>query len=224
VIRGTRGPYNDGYKTIENIAVDNCVLWNDWGRALEIGASVVLDSMKNITFSNCYIPHFTSVAMDIQNCDRGIVKNVHFKNIFIEGQISDSLTLGTLPIFAKAWGKIIVLGIYGSFYSSDSVRGHIQDIHFNNIRLNRVEPTGVYHTEYDSTLIKKDDNYFIRDNIYFGDIKANSTRPVNVYLFGSDTSHMVNNIFIEDFYQNGQKLTDEQVIGKNKFVKNVFIR
>ena len=223
VIRGTKGPYNDGFKTIENIAVDSCVLWNDWGRALEIGASVVLDSMKNITFTNCYIPHFTSVAMDIQNCDRGTVKDVHFKNIYIEGQISDSLTLGTLPIFTKAWGKIIVLGIYGSFYSSDSVRGHIEDIHFTNIRLNRTEPTGIYHTAYDSTLIKKDDNFFIRDNIYFGDIKTNSTRPVSVYLFGSDPDHTVNNIQIEDFYVNGEKVND-QAIGKNQFVKNVVLR
>ncbi|MCL4483966.1 MAG: glycosyl hydrolase family 28 protein [Bacteroidetes bacterium] len=224
VIRGTRGPYNEGYKMIENIAVDSCVLWNDWGRALEIGASTVIDTMKNITFSNCHIPHFTSVAMDIQNCDRGTVKDVHFKNISIEGQISDSLTLGTLPIFTKAWGKIIVLGIYGSFYSSDTTRGHIDHIYFNNIRLQSVNPTGIYHTDYDSTLIKNDVNYFIRDNIYFGNIKANSTKPTCVYLFGSDSTHIVNNIFINNFSHNGTKVTDLLTVGKNEFVKNVFMK
>ena len=224
VIRGTKGPYQEGYKMIENIAVDSCVLWNDWGRALEIGASVVVDTMKNITFSNCYIPHFTAVAMDIQNCDRGTVRDVHFKNISIEGQISDSLTLGTLPIFTKAWGKIIVLGIYGSFYSSDTVRGHIDHIYFDNIRLRSINPTGIYHAEYDSTLIKKDDNYFIRDNIYFGNIKATSTNPTPFYLFGSDTSHCVNNIFINDFFHNGKKVTDMQTVGQNEFVKDVLIK
>ena len=223
VIRGTKGPYNDGFKVIQNIKVDSCVLWNDWGRALEIGASIVADTIKNITFSNCYIPHYTSVAMDIQNCDRGTIKDIHFNDISIEGQISDSLTLGTLPIFTKAWGKIIVLGIYGSFYSSDSTRGHINDIHFDNIRLQSVNPTGIYHTVYDSTLIKTDVNNFIRDNIYFGNIKSTSTNPAHVYLFGSDKDHQVSNIFIRNFTHNGEKVTDMQVVGKNEYVRNVFI-
>jgi len=224
VIRGTKGPYKEGFNIIENIAVDSCVLWNDWGRALEIGASTVADTIKNISFSNCYIPHFTSVAMDIQNCDRGTVKNIRFEDISIEGQISDSLTLGTLPIFTKAWGKIIVLGIYGSFYSSDTTRGQIDHIYFNDIRLQSVNPTGIYHTEYDSTLIKKDENYFIRDNIYFGNIKANSTSPTSVYLFGSDSAHTVNNIFITGFSHNGLKVTDLQSVGRNEFVKDVFLK
>jgi len=224
VIRGSRGPYNEGFKMIENIKVDSCVLWNDWGRALEIGANTVIDTIKNITFSNCHIPHFTSVAMDIQNCDRGTVKDVYFKNISIEGQISDSLTLGTLPIFTKAWGKIIVLGIYGSFYSSDPVRGQINHIYFDNIKLSSVNPTGIYHAEYDSTLIKTDVNNFIRDNIYFGNIKANSTNHSDIYLFGSDADHQVSNIFIINFTHNGTKVTDMKEVGQNDFVKDIVLK
>jgi len=224
VIRGSRGPYKEGFKIIQNIKVDSCVLWNDWGRALEIGANTVIDTIKNITFTNCHIPHFTSVALDIQNCDRGTVKDIYFKNIAIEGQISDSLTLGTLPIFTKAWGKVIVLGIYGSFYSSDSVRGQINHIYFDNIKLSSVNPTGIYHAEYDSTLIKTDVNNFIRDNIYFGNIKANSVIHSNVYLFGSDNDHTVNNIFINNFTHNGAKVTDVQTVGKNDFVRNIVLK
>lgn len=224
VIRGSRGPYKEGFKIIDNIKVDSCVLWNDWGRALEIGANTVIDTIKNISFANCHIPHFTSVAMDIQNCDRGTVKDIRFKNISIEGQISDSLTLGTLPIFTKAWGKIIVLGIYGSYYSSDTVRGQINHIYFDNIKLSSVNPTGIYHAEYDSTLIKTDDHNFIRDNIYFGNIRANSMNHMNVYLFGSDKEHTVSNIFINNFSHNGAKQNDLNIVGKNDYVKDVVLK
>ena len=79
VIKGLKGAYQDHSKIIENILVDSCVLWNDWGRALELGAEMVTDTMKNISFSNCWIPHFTTVAIDIQNCDRGFVKNAALK-------------------------------------------------------------------------------------------------------------------------------------------------
>lgn len=82
-IKGLNSAYNENYKNIENILIDKCVLWNDWGRALEIGAETVADTVKDITFSNCQIVHFTAIAMDIQNSDKGVVKNIKFKNISI---------------------------------------------------------------------------------------------------------------------------------------------
>lgn len=229
VIKGLKRAYNENNKIMENIVVDNCVLWNDWGRAMELGAEIVTDTMKNITFSNCYIPHFTTVAMDIQNCDRGYVKNIRFENISIEDPISDSLTIGTSPLVKKAWGKIIVLGIYGTFYSADTIRGYINNIHYNNIRYNRSYPEIKDTFGYDSVYIEKNVNFknydiFIRDNMYFGDIKYNCTNSNNIYLSGYDTNHLIDNIFITDYFINGKKVTELQSIGKNEFVKNIFLK
>jgi hypothetical protein len=209
--------------------VDSCVLWNDWGRALEIGASIVADTIKNVSFSNCYIPHFTTVAMDIQNCDRGYIKDIRYNNIYIEDPITDSLTIGTSPIVKNAWAKIIVLGIYGSFYSDDTTRGNINNIFFNNIRYNRTYPESPGLLSYDSVYIEKGINFknydiFIRDNMYFGDIRYNCTNSNTVYLSGFDDNHLINNIFITDYFINGNKMTDLQTIGKNEFVKNVQIK
>jgi hypothetical protein len=229
VIKGLKRAYNENNKIMENIVVDNCVLWNDWGRAMELGAEIVTDTMKNILFSNCYIPHFTTAAMDIQNCDRGYVKDIRFENISIEDPISDSLTIGKSPLVKKAWGKIIVLGIYGTFYSADSIRGNINNIHYNNIRYNRSYPESIDTFGYDSIYIEKNVKYknydiFIRDNMYFGDIKYNSTNSNCVYISGYDSNHMIGNIFIQDFFINGKKVTDLKPIGKNEFVKNVFVK
>jgi len=227
-IKGLKGSYDEQHNIIENIIVDNCVLWNDWGRAIELGAEIVTDTMKNISFSNCYIPHFTTAAMDIQNCDRGYVKDVSFENISIEDPISDSLTIGTSPIVKKAWGKIIVLGIYGTFYSADTIRGNINNIHFSNIRYNRTYPESISHFGYESVYIEKNINYknydiFIRDNMYFGDIRYNCLNSNSIYMSGYDSIHVISNIFIKDYFIDGKKMTDLQSIGKNEFVRNVFI-
>jgi hypothetical protein len=228
VLKGLKSTYNEHYNIMENIVVDNCVLWNDWGRAMELGAEIVTDTMKNITFSNCYIPHFTTVAMDIQNCDRGYVKNVLFENISIEDPILDSVRVGNTPIVKKAWGKIIVLGIYGSFYSSDTLRGNINNIYFRNIRYNRTYPEAISHFGFDNMTIEKNTNFknydiFIRDNMYFGDIRYNCTHSNNIYLSGFDGNHMIDNIFINDYFIDGKKISDMQPVGKNEFVKNVFV-
>jgi hypothetical protein len=226
VIKGLKQAYNEHNKIIENIKVDNCVLWNDWGRALELGAETVSDSMKNITISNCYIPHFTTVAMDIQNCDRGYVKNIRFENISIEDPLSDSIRIGKTPIVRKAWGKIIVLGIYGTFYSADTTRGQISNIYFDNIRYDRTYPETTDHFGFDSVTIDKDVNFknydiFIRDNMYFGNIRVNCTSSDNIYLSGYDSSHMIQNVFIKDYFTQGKKITDPQLIGANEFTKNI---
>jgi len=167
--------------------------------------------------------------MDIQNCDKGYVKNVRFENISIEDPISDSIRVGKTPIVKKAWGKIIVLGIYGSFYSSDSLRGKIRDIYFNNIRYNRTYPETTDPFGFDSVTIEKNVNFknydiFIRDNMYFGNIRYNSTNSNNIYLSGYDSNHMIENVFIKDYFIHGKKMTDLQPIGANEFVKNVLIQ
>ena len=226
VIRGTRRGYTEPYTIIENIIVDNCVFWNDWGRAIEIGCSVVIDTIKNVTFSNCQIPHFTAVALDIQNCDRGYIKDIRFEDIAIEGFISDSLTIGSNSIVPRAWGKIAVLGIYSTFYSADTVQGNICDIYFNNIRYYRSPKltdslVAVEPVIFDKNIILKDYDEFIRDNIYFGDIEFNTTHDAMFYFSGFDSIHQIKNVFIKDFFVDGEKVIDPGIVGKNEFVQNI---
>jgi polygalacturonase len=228
VFSGSGTAYQANYRKMENIVVDNCVIWNDWGRALEIGAGTVDDTIRNITFKNCYIPHFTAVAMDIQNCDRACVTDIHYQNISIEEPISDSLRVGTTPLVQKAWGKIIVLGIYGAFYSYDTVRGTINNISFENIRYDRTYPASEDNMGYDDVRIEKisqfkDYDLFIRDNQYFGDIRYNCTHSNTIYLSGYDSSHMVSDISIKDYFIDGKKETGLNTVGKNEFVKNVVV-
>lgn len=61
---------------LEDILVTDCVIWNDWGRALEIGAETCADLIRDITFRNCDIIRVNYVALDIQHGDRTLVTNV----------------------------------------------------------------------------------------------------------------------------------------------------
>lgn len=224
VVRGMPDYDNEPYNVIENFKADSCVLWADWGRGMEIGASTAFDTLRNVRFSNIYIPYFTTAAMDIQACDRGYITDVQYENIYIGDAIKDSIMLGDLPIVSNAWGKIIVMGLYNSYYSTDTIQGKISNISFRNIRYNPSDLKGMYLHEYDSSKVIDDPHNFIRDNMYFGDIKFNSTQPNLIYLSGYDATHDISNISISGLYMNGKLITDESMIGKNAFVKNVTIK
>jgi len=71
-------------RNTENILVQNCVIWCDWGRALEIGAETSAGEIRNIIFEDCDIIHGAHVMMDIQNADRAYVHDVVFQNIRCE--------------------------------------------------------------------------------------------------------------------------------------------
>ena len=72
------------YDTCEDITFENCVIWNDWGKAFEIGAETRAEQMRGITFRNCDAIHLTGTAIDIMNVDYGRVHDVLFENLRIE--------------------------------------------------------------------------------------------------------------------------------------------
>lgn len=72
------------YANCENILAENCTLWCDWGRTLEIGLETNCETYKNITFRNCDLLRGGSVACDIQNGDCAEIENITFEDIRIE--------------------------------------------------------------------------------------------------------------------------------------------
>ncbi len=72
------------YDVFENVLIEDCVIFNDWGKSLEIGAETRAEHIRNITFKNCDIIHLTGTALDVMNVDYADVYDVTFKNIVIE--------------------------------------------------------------------------------------------------------------------------------------------
>ena len=78
----------EGYTihTVENILVEDCVLWCDWGRTVEVGCETVAREYRNIRFEGCDLIHNAAVAIDIQNGDCAFVHDFTVKNSTVEFQ------------------------------------------------------------------------------------------------------------------------------------------
>ena len=74
----------DCQNTIENISVENCVLWCDWGHTLQIGIETWAKEYRNITFKNCDIIHTSTVALAVDNGNAANIHDIVFENINIE--------------------------------------------------------------------------------------------------------------------------------------------
>ena len=124
---------------VRNIQVRCCVIWNDWGRALEVGIETVASEMSDIIFKDCDIIHATHVAMDVQNGDRALCRNILFENIRVE--------LDHNPVSPQMQGaknqkykvvkndhyipKLIEVQIKEGII--ENTRGHIEGVKFKNI-------------------------------------------------------------------------------------------
>lgn len=75
-----------GYDALnnENILVDHCVVWCDWGRALEIGAETCAPEYRNIVFHDCDVIHGSTVNLDIQHHNHALIHDILYSDIRIE--------------------------------------------------------------------------------------------------------------------------------------------
>lgn len=163
----------------ENITAENCVVWCDWGRALEIGAETCAPYMRNIVFKNCDLIHGTHLMMDIQHGDKAFVSDVHFEDIRVEytgiehepmfqsykNEVYSDPKNGVLPSLFGVMTRV-------SHWSYDGYAGDIKDIYFKNITVTvdneKVPPSEIiiYNTDTPSVI----------DNIHFENIVINGTK------------------------------------------------
>lgn len=74
------------HKCCENIEVENCVCWCDWGKTLEIGLETSAEEYRNISYKNCDLIHNGTGAMAISNGNYAEIHNVSYENISVEFQ------------------------------------------------------------------------------------------------------------------------------------------
>lgn len=174
--------YRNGkeYKVSKNITVRNCVLWNDWGKSLEIGAETRTEEIFNILFENCDIIHITGQALDCCNVDYADVHNVTYRNINVE---VDDVVPQVL------------------YQSSDDEKYNSTDESYNPAI---IYTEVVFHAEYSADKNRRGNN---RD-IVFNNIHIYSNKKPKFAVFGCDEDHKTTNILIKDIYLNGKKITD----------------
>lgn len=133
------------YDTCEDILFEKCVVWNDWGKAFEIGAETRAEHMRNIVFRNCDAIHLTDPAIDIANVDYGRVHDVLFEDIRIEYDAviqrptiqPDDETPFVIDPNSEYTPPVICFNIvkHPEYSSGLDRRGYIYDITLRNIRI-----------------------------------------------------------------------------------------
>lgn len=72
------------YDTFRNVLVRDCVIWNDWGKGLEIGAETRAEEIDHIVFEDCDVIHVCGTPLDCCNVDYADVHHVTWRRIRIE--------------------------------------------------------------------------------------------------------------------------------------------
>lgn len=142
VIKGLKfGKDSFDHRPVKNVRFRRCVVWCDWGRALEIGAETCAPEISNIVFQDCDIVRTTHIAMDIQHGDRAAVRDIRFENIRVEiddwnppprmqGSREEKYQADRESRYCPTLLEIV---IRPNSYSQDAQRGTVKNVIFKDI-------------------------------------------------------------------------------------------
>lgn len=190
--------YRNGkaYDVFKNVLVKNCVIWNDWGRCLEIGAETRAEEISNVVFENCNIIHSTHAILDCQNVDYADVHHVTFKDISIE--LEDVIPEPILQTCDEEVYKNKNLDYCPSIITVEVI----------------------FHYEYSAGGTRRGKNR----NINFDNINLYGRHKPEFNFTGYNDEHSTSDIKISNFFINGKPLSaDGYDIHTNEFCKNIEI-
>lgn len=195
VLKGLKG-YDT--RNVENILVQNCVIWCDWGRGIEIGAETCADEYRNIIFEDCDIIHSSHICMDLQNGDRAKVHDVIFRNIRVEYskyalepilQMSDDMVYA--PDTSKPYlPQLFFAHLYYGRWSKDYIYGENYDVVFKDIHVYLDAELTMPPSTFSGVNSENKTRDIIIDGLYVNEKKISSLDDANL-IFGEFTENIV---------------------------------
>lgn len=184
---------------LENVVAENCVLWCDWGRNLEVGAETSAPYMSEITFKNCDIIYGCHVMLDIQHGDKAKISNVRFEDIRIEYRKT-----AEYPLIQESANAVyenedetymptlfeIVAGT--TMWSIDKSSGTLSNVYFKNIAI----ITEDRRIPENSRIFVRDGENKI-DGVYFENITLNG-KTCDMDVLNVDVGEGTKNVFINN--------------------------
>ncbi|MGI5869734.1 MAG: glycosyl hydrolase family 28 protein [Kiritimatiellia bacterium] len=74
------------HKPVEDVSVERCVLWCEWGNTCEPGIETFASAFRGIRFEDCDLIHNAGIAIDVACGGSAIVEDVVYRNIRVELQ------------------------------------------------------------------------------------------------------------------------------------------
>ena len=181
--------YRNGkaYDIFKNTVIKNCTIWNDWGKALEIGAETRAKEIHDIVFEDCDIIHVTGPVLDCCNVDYADVHDVIYQNINVE------------------YDDVIPECLIQK-NDADTYQNANHD-YFPTL----IGVVSTFHHEYSAGGTRRG----INRNITFKNIHLYGRQKPKLYFKGSDELHQTKDVLVEDLYWNEELIpsfSDEDFI------------
>lgn len=183
------------HDVFEDVLVERCVVWCDWGNALEFGAETRAREIARVTFRDCDVIHACGAALDVQNVDYAEIHDVLFEDMRVEYedvtpepqyQAEDSQVYHDNPTSGFMPRLLCATIAYIPEYSTVGRRGNTRALTFRRI--------------------------FV-------------TAPVMPpsWFAGYDEEHGIADVRIEELYRNGRRITslEEACVTANEFVREL---
>lgn len=194
--------YRNGksYDVFENVLVENCVVWNDWGKCLEIGAETRAEEICGICFKNCDVIHVSGNVLDCMNVDYADIHDVVYENINVEYD-------DVIP------ASVIQKNDRHKYSDEKTNPDAVPALICSEV---------VYHPEYSAGGERRGRNR----NILFKNIRLTGRQKVVVHAGGFDAEHKSSDITIDGLYVNGKKINslDECEFTQNEFCENITLK
>lgn len=178
-----------GYDTrnTENILVENCVVWNDWGHSLEFGVNTVAPEIHHITYKNIDVIHHASSIMDLGNEDRADIHDVLFEDIRVEYSVHDVKSIlqkSDNQIFEpQRWINPLVRAIVDcGKWSCDNIPGRNHYITFRNISVFTEDDMAFPPILLSGKDAEHTSTDFVFENIKFNGKRLQSKEEMNLQL------------------------------------------
>jgi hypothetical protein len=111
------------YDVFRDTVVERCVIWNDWGKALEIGAETRAKEISGIVFRDSDVIRTSGAPLDAFNVDYADVHDIAWEDIRVE---YDRVPTGKML-------ASFVVEQHPEYSAGGAKRGRIRDIVLRNI-------------------------------------------------------------------------------------------
>lgn len=189
----------------ENIVVRGCVVWCDWGAALELGAETVAPEYKNILFEDCdLIRGGEYMRIHHHNCAE--IHHIVYRNIRCEfskhhhsGVYQHSDELPYTDPKPVTYGRLIALPVVAGGYGEKKAPFVRSQFYRNGC---------THHVRFENIQVYLDDGV---------------PQP-RLEFEGVDAEHIVSDVEIIGLYVNGEKITDPAWLTCNEFTHNITLK
>lgn len=186
----------------QDILIKNCVVWNDWGKNLQVGTETLSREIKNVRFENCKLTHTTGNALTIWLVDDAKIHDIVFKDTLVE---------------------------YDEIFQKGSIQNADPDVYVNRYDANfggaLVNFAISWHHEY--SLVKSPEELGNINGVKVENLQLYALQKPSFGFSGFTPNSRVENVEFDGVYWNGEAISQDlfarQVV-KNEFTGDIWMK